>query len=83
VADPAASGIDTPKDTIMNNHLNFVSLSTPADYTDASARKTAQARVMGANGVGGSAWEMLARTPDKDPWRRKAKAARFSRRFAT
>lgn len=61
------SGQDTPKDTIMNNHLNFVSLSTPADYTDPNARQTAQARVMGTNGAGGSAWEMLTRTPDKDP----------------
>lgn len=67
-ADPGGpSGQDTPKDTIMNNHLNFVSLSTPADYTDPNARQTAQARVMGTNGAGGSAWEMLTRTPDKDP----------------
>lgn len=61
------SGEDTPKDTIMNNHLSFVSLSTPADYADSTKRQTAQARGMGTNGVGGSAWEMLTRTPDKDP----------------
>lgn len=67
-ADPGApSGVDTPKNTIMHNHLSFVSLSTPADYADATTRQTAQARVMGNNGVGGSAWETLSRTPDQDP----------------
>ena len=81
-ADPGGpSGIDTPKDTIMNNHLNFVSLSTPADYTDATARKTAQARVMGTNGVGGSAWEMLARTPDKDPVAAQSQGRTFFEAF--
>lgn len=60
---------DSPKNSIMNNHLQFVSLSTPADYADPSARNTAQARLMstGANAVGASAWETLTRTPDKDP----------------
>lgn len=63
------SQVDTPKDTIMHNHLQFLSLSTPADYTDPTRRQTAQARTMatGAGLTGGSAWETLTRTPDKDP----------------
>lgn len=81
-ADPGGpSGIDTPKDTIMNNHLNFVSLSTPADYADANTRQTAQARVMGTNGVGGSAWEMLTRTPDKDPVAAQSQGRTFFEAF--
>lgn len=67
-ADPGSpSGIDTPKDSIMNNHLSFVSLSTPADYADANARQTAQSRAMGKGTTGLSGWEMLVRTPDQDP----------------
>ena len=61
------SGVDTPKNTIMNNHEAFLSLSTPADYADVGARQTAHARVMGVNGAGLSAWDMLTRTTDKDP----------------
>ncbi|HRK39068.1 MAG TPA: vWA domain-containing protein [Burkholderiaceae bacterium] len=66
--DPSSpSGVDTPKNTIMNNHLSFVSLSTPADYANAAERQTAQARAMGFGDRGLSAWEMLTRTPDQDP----------------
>ncbi len=68
--DPGApSGVDNPKNTIMNDHLGFVSLSTPADYVDAALRQTAQARVYatGADLVGGSAWETLTRPVDQDP----------------
>ncbi len=61
------SGVDTPKNSIMNNHLSFLSLSTPADYADANARQTAQARAMGKGSSGLSGWDMLTRTPDQDP----------------
>lgn len=69
-SDPGSpSGEDTPKNTAMNNHLEFVSLSTPADYANAAERKTAQARMMAtqSDGTGGSAWEMLTRPPEQDP----------------
>ncbi len=69
--DPSApsspSGVDTPKNTMMNNHLEFLSLSTPADYSNPAERQTAHARAMGLGDRGFSAWEMLARTPDQDP----------------
>lgn len=66
--DPSSpSGVDTPKNTIMNNHLAFVSLSTPADYANPAERQTAHARAMGFGDRGLSAWEMLTRTPDQDP----------------
>jgi hypothetical protein len=82
LADPGGpSGEDTPKNTIMNNHLAFVSLSTPADYADPAARQTAQARVMGTNGTGGSAWDMLTRTPDKDPLTSQSQGRTFFEAF--
>lgn len=68
--DPSSpSGVDTPKNTAMNSHLDFVSFSTPADYADPTKRQTAQARVFARNsdGSGGSAWETLARPADQDP----------------
>lgn len=69
--DPASpgspSGVDTPKNSIMNNHLAFLSLTTPADYADPAARQTAQARAMGKGTTGLSGWDMLTRTPDQDP----------------
>lgn len=63
------ANVDTPRNTIMHNHLQFLSLSTPADYADPAGRMTAQARVAatGPNAAGASAWEVLTRTPDKDP----------------
>ena len=63
------SGTDNPKNTIMNNHLGFVSLSTPTDYADPATRQTAQARVYatGTGLAGGSAWETLTRPADQDP----------------
>lgn len=69
-SDPGApSQDDNAKNTIMNNHLNFLSLSTPTDYADAGQRQTAQARVMGTPGTlaSGSAWETLTRLPSNDP----------------
>lgn len=70
---------DTPKDTMMKNHLQFLSLSLPSDYTDPNLRVTAQARVMGTgtNGAGFSAWETLTRSPDADP----PEGRRFNRTF--
>ncbi len=63
------AGIDTPRNTIMNDHTKFLSLSTPADYADPAGRATGQARVAatGPNAAGASAWEVLTRTPDIDP----------------
>ena len=62
-----AADIDTPRNTIMNNHLQFQSLSTPADYIG-DGITTAQKRVSvtGSGNVGASAWEVLTRTVDKD-----------------
>ena len=63
------ASVDTPRNTIMHDQNKFVSLSTPADYADPAGRITAQARVAatGPNAAGASAWEVLTRTPDKDP----------------
>lgn len=82
--DPGApSGVDNAKNSIMNDHLSFVSLSTPADYADATQRQTAQARVMatGGNLAGGSAWEMLTRTPDQDPVATRSQGRTFFEAF--
>ncbi len=82
--DPGSpSGVDSPKTTIMNNHMLSVSLSTPADYADPGQRQTAQARVM-ANGPalsGGSAWETLTRTADQDPAAGRALGRTFFEAF--
>lgn len=53
---------DTPRDTIMHNHLAFTNLSTADDYKDAATSKTAQFRVYGK-----SAWETLVSDPANDP----------------
>ncbi|MFA7242749.1 MAG: choice-of-anchor X domain-containing protein [Sulfuricellaceae bacterium] len=53
---------DTPKDSIMHNHLAFVNLSTASDYADPAAQKTAQYRTFGK-----SAWETLVSPPETDP----------------
>ena len=53
---------DTPRDTIMHNHLEFVTLSTADDYQDENTRRTAQYRVYGK-----SAWETLTSDPTNDP----------------
>ena len=60
-ADPGAPAqTDTPLNTIMNNHREFDSFSTPGDYV--AGVQTAQGRAMG-----GSAWETLARAQSLDP----------------
>ena len=51
---------DTPLSTLMHNQAEFGGFSTPADYT--ATTKTAHGRAYSA-----SAWEVLARDPDKDP----------------
>ena len=56
----APAETDTPLNTIMNNHREFGSFSTPGDYV--AGVQTAQGRAMG-----GSAWEMLARPQALDP----------------
>lgn len=83
-SDPGApSQSDNPKNSIMNNHLNFLSLSTPTDYADAGQRQTAQARVMGTPGAltSGSAWETLTRLPANDPEAAKSANRTFFEAF--
>ena len=53
---------DTPRDTMMHNHLSFATLSTASDYPDDSVKKTAHFRVFGK-----SAWETLAQPVTSDP----------------
>ena len=74
---------DNAKNTMMNDHLSFVSFSTPADYADPSRRQTAQARVMGAgSGLGGgSAWETLTRPPEQDPDKARGQGRTFFEAF--
>ncbi len=55
---------DTPRDTIMHNHLRFESLSTPEDYFDPNGRSTAQIRIFGR-----SHWEVLTVPSPDDPVR--------------
>jgi hypothetical protein len=52
---------DTPRDTMMHNHLLFANLSTADDYSDQTQRKTAQFRVYGK-----SAWEVITSDPSTD-----------------
>ena len=52
---------DTPRDTIMQNHLGFVNISTADDYADPEKRKTAQFRTAGK-----SAWEVITSDPAND-----------------
>lgn len=63
------SDVDTARNSIMNDHLQWTNLSTPADYADASQRQTAQARVYATRPdlSGGSAWETLTRPAAQDP----------------
>ena len=58
--DPRPSDIDTPLNTIMNDHRSFTSFSTPAD--NVSPTNTAQKRFYD----GASAWEVLARPASSD-----------------
>ena len=53
---------DTPRDTIMHNHLQFSKLSTATDYSDVGNQKTAQFRVFGK-----SAWEVMVQPTSADP----------------
>ena len=52
---------DTPRNTIMNDHLKFTTLSTSSDYADSTTQKTAQGRVYQL-----SAWEALIQNPAND-----------------
>ena len=85
--DPADLGspsqTDNPKNTMMNDHLAFVSFSTPADYADPSTRQTAQARIMatGTGLGGGSAWETLTRQPEQDPPNARGQGRTFFEAF--
>lgn len=45
---------DTPRDTIMNDHLQFENISTPTDYADPANQNTAHFRVYKQ-----SAWETI------------------------
>lgn len=69
-ADPsnpgAPAGLDSPRDTIMNNHESFARLSTQEDYT--ASIQTAQSRVYATDSknTGASAWETLIRNPQLD-----------------
>lgn len=51
---------DTPLNSLMHNQAQFGGFSTPSDYT--TTTRTAHGRAYNA-----SAWEVLARDPDKDP----------------
>jgi len=53
---------DTPRNTIMNNHLQFEALSTPTDYADETQRETAHFRAYKQ-----SAWETLLTPPGNEP----------------
>lgn len=53
---------DTPRDTIMNNHLQFENISTPTDYADPANRNTAHFRVYKQ-----SAWETLLSPNGNEP----------------
>ena len=53
---------DTPRDSIMHNHLGFTNLSTASDYQSPATSKTAQFRSYNK-----SAWETLVADPATDP----------------
>ena len=53
---------DTPRDSIMHNHLGFTNISTTDDYADPANQKTAQFRFFGK-----SAWDVLVTDPASDP----------------
>jgi hypothetical protein len=52
---------DTPRNTVMNDHMQFSAFSTPSDYADPSQQQTAQFRWFGK-----SAWETLVADPKTD-----------------
>lgn len=53
---------DTPRNSIMHNHLGFTNITTATDYEDVANQKTAQFRVFGK-----SAWEVMVQPPSSDP----------------
>jgi hypothetical protein len=53
---------DTPRDTIMQDHLQFETISTPSDYVDPAMRNTAHFRVYKQ-----SAWETLISPNGNEP----------------
>lgn len=53
---------DTPRDTIMHNHLSFETISTPTDYADPATQNTAHYRVYKQ-----SAWETVLSPPGNEP----------------
>ena len=53
---------DTPRDTIMNDHLKFEAISTPADYADSAMQNTAHFRTYKQ-----SAWETLISPNGNEP----------------
>ena len=53
---------DTPRNSIMHNHLQFSNVTTETDYADADNRKTAHFRRWGK-----SAWEVLVQPLESDP----------------
>jgi hypothetical protein len=53
---------DTPRDSIMHNHLQFENLSTADDYLDINGRSTAQFRIFGR-----SHWEVLTAPSPNEP----------------
>ena len=52
---------DTPRNSIMHNHLGFTNVTTETDYADLANRKTAHFRIYGK-----SAWEVLVQPPSAD-----------------
>lgn len=53
---------DTPRDTIMQDHLRFETISTPSDYADTAMQSTAHFRVYKQ-----SAWETLISPNGNEP----------------
>ena len=53
---------DTPRNSIMHNHLGFTNVTSETDYADLANRKTAHFRIYGK-----SAWEVLVQPPSADP----------------
>lgn len=53
---------DTPRDTIMHNHLLFENISTPTDYADPAQQNTAHFRVYKQ-----SAWETVLSPNGNEP----------------
>ncbi|OYU45794.1 MAG: hypothetical protein CFE44_05615 [Burkholderiales bacterium PBB4] len=53
---------DTPRNSIMHNHLQFTNVTTATDYDDPANRKTAHFRIYGK-----SAWEVMVQPPASYP----------------